>query len=194
VAFTAVARIVMVAAKVKSDDDSEARILARSKSNIGPDDGGFKYHLEQVQVNAFPGIEAARIAWGDSVEGTASQLLTDPNDGNSDDEEGSARDSAEDFLKELLKDGPTPTKQVETEAKAAGIAWRTVRRASDTLSVKKQKSMGGWYWSLSGISNLSKQLVQLVQPSDDGQVGQHDGQVEFSPGIETTFNEDSEVL
>jgi putative DNA primase/helicase len=194
VAFTAVARIVMVAAKVKSDDESEARILARSKSNIGPDDGGFKYHLEQVQVNAFPGIEAARIAWGDSVEGTASQLLTDPNDGNSDDEEGSARDSAEDFLKELLKDGPTPTKQVETEAKAAGIAWRTVRRASDTLSVKKQKSMGGWYWSLSGISNLSKQLVQLVQPSDDGQVGQHDGQVEFSPGIETTFNEDSEVL
>lgn len=192
VAFTAVARVVMVAAKVKSEDGEDTRILARSKSNIGPDDGGFQYHLEQVEVDAFPGIEAARIAWGKSVDGNASQLLTDPNEGNAadDEEESSARDSAEDFLKELLKDGPAPTKHVEAEAKAAGISWRTVRRASDVLSVKKQKSNGGWYWSLPGISNLSKQLVQLVQPSDVGQVGQHDGQVEFSQPAE----EDAEVF
>ena len=187
VAFTAVARVVLVAAKVKSEDGEEnTRILARSKSNIGPDDGGFQYHLEQVPVTEFPGIEAARIAWGKAVEGSASELLTDPNEGNTADgeEENSARDSAEDFLKELLKDGPSPTKHVETEAKAAGIAWRTVRRASDTLQVKKQKSNGGWYWSLPGISNLSKQLVQLVQPSDVGQVGQHGGQVGFSADSE----------
>ena len=40
VAFTAVARVVLVAAKVKSEDGEDTRILARSKSNIGPDDGG----------------------------------------------------------------------------------------------------------------------------------------------------------
>ena len=185
VAFTAVARVVLVAAKVKSEDGEDTRILARSKSNIGPDDGGFQYRLEQVQVDAFPGIEAARIGWGKSVEGNASQLLTDPNEGSADDEEeSSARDSAEVFLKELLKDGPAPTKHVEAEAKAAGISWRTVRRASDALTVKKQKSSGSWYWSLSGISNLSKQLVQLVQPLDVGQVGQHGGQVGFSEPLE----------
>ena len=195
VAFTAVARVVLVAAKVKSEDGQEnTRILARSKSNIGPDDGGFQYHLEQVPVTEFPGIEAARIAWGKAVDGSASELLTDPNEGHAtdEDEESSARDSAEDFLKELLKDGPAPTKHVEAEAKAAGIAWRTVRRASDTLQVKKQKSDGKWYWSLPGISNLSKQLVQLVQPSDVGQVGQHDGQVGFSTNsehIEAAFDD-----
>jgi putative DNA primase/helicase len=190
VAFTAVARVVLVAAKVKSEDGEDTRILARSKSNIGPDDGGFQYQLEQVEVDAFPGIEAARIAWGKSVDGNASQLLTDPNDTNaaSEDEEGSARDSAEDFLKELLKDGPAPTKHVETEAKAAGIAWRTVRRASDTLTVKKAKTNGSWYWSLPGISNLSKQLVQLVQPLNVGQVGQHGGQVGFLGHFETPCN------
>ncbi len=80
VAFTAVARIVMVAAKVKSEDGEDTRILARSKSNIGPDDGGFQYHLEQVEVDAFPGIEAARIAWGKAVEGNARELLTDPDE------------------------------------------------------------------------------------------------------------------
>ncbi|MBC7620141.1 MAG: AAA family ATPase [Candidatus Saccharibacteria bacterium] len=189
VAFTAVARVVLVAAKVKSEDGQDTRILARSKSNIGPDDGGFQYHLEQVEVDAFPGIEAARIAWGKSVDGNASQLLTDPNEsnGSDDDEESSARDSAEDFLKELLKAGPAPTKHVEAEAKEAGIAWRTVRRASDTLAVKKQKSNGAWHWSLPGIANLSN---QLVQPLNVGQVGQHDGQVEFPHAAQ----EDAEVI
>lgn len=187
VAFTAVARVVLVAAKVKSEDGEDTRILARSKSNIGPDDGGFQYHLEQVPVTAFPGIEAARIAWGKAVEGSASELLTDPNSGSGADgecEDSSARDSAEDFLRELLRDGPSPTKYVETEAKAAGIAWRTVRRASDTLMVKKQKCNGGWFWSLPGLSNLSKQLGQLVQPRDVGQVGQHGGQVGISVNFE----------
>lgn len=46
VAFGAVARVVMVAAKVKNEDgDEDRRILARAKSNIGPDDGGFEYSL-----------------------------------------------------------------------------------------------------------------------------------------------------
>lgn len=163
VAFTAVARVVMVAAKVKGDEENkDARILARTKSNIGPDGGGFHYFLEQAQP--LPGIHASYVAWGKAVDGTARELLTDPVEQPEDEEESGARDSAEDFLKELLKDGPSPTKHVESQAKEAGIAWRTVRRASDTLSVKKQKSNGSYYWSLPGISSLSKQVVQLVQP------------------------------
>ena len=52
IAFGAVARIVMCAAKVNGKDGSEAerRILARAKSNIGPDDGGFEYSIEQTEV------------------------------------------------------------------------------------------------------------------------------------------------
>ena len=180
VAFTAVARVVLVAAKVKSEDGEDTRILARSKSNIGPDDGGFQYHLEQIEVDAFPGIEAARIAWGKSVNGNASQLLTDPNESSADgEEESSARDSAEDFLKELLKDGPAPTKHVETEAKAAGISWATVRRASNALMVKKQKSDGKYYWSLPGISSLLKQVAQVAQRSNLEQAEQPSEQPAF---------------
>lgn len=199
VAFTAVARVVLVAAKVKSEDGEDTRILARSKSNIGPDDGGFQYHLEQVEVDAFPGIEAARIAWGKAVEGSASQLLTDPNEGNADDgdeEKSSARESAEDFLKELLKDGPSPTKHVQAEAKEAGISWATVRRASDALTVKKQKSNGGWYWSLPGLSNLLNQLAHVAQDLKVEQVEQVDEQVDFSSTPETAgivVLEDAEV-
>ncbi len=197
VAFTAVARVVLVAAKVKGEDGKDTRILARSKSNIGPDDGGFEYCMEQIEVDAFPGIEAARIAWGRAVEGNARELLTDPADTDEGQDAGdtNAKDSAEEFLIEVLKDGPTPSKLVETEAKQAGIAWRTLRRAADCLGVKKRKSGLSWYWELPPNFNLSEHVVQLVQPSDVGQVGQVDGQVDFqSLESSSSLAADSEVF
>lgn len=167
VAFSAVARVVLVAAKVRGENGEDRRVLARSKSNIGPDDGGFEYQLEQVEP--LQGIQASRVVWGASVQGTARELLTEP---TSDDENpASACGAAEEFLIELLGAGPTPTKTVESEAKAAGIAWRTVRRASDALGVQKRKSDGGWYWSLRRPTN---QLVHVVQPQETGQDGQHE--------------------
>ena len=69
--------------------------------------------------------------------------MTDPNENNeAGEDERSARESAEDFLKELLSEGPSPTKYVEDEAKAAGISWATVRRASVSAGVIKKKTNG----------------------------------------------------
>ena len=76
VAFSAVARVVLVAAKAKDKEGKEVRILARSKANIADDSGGFEYYLEQTTIEG--GIEASRIAWGQAVEGSARELLTDP--------------------------------------------------------------------------------------------------------------------
>lgn len=150
IAFTAVARVVLVAAKVKGDDGKDRRILARGKSNIGPDDGGFEYTIAQVE--ALPGIHASRIEWGDGVEGSARELLTDPTEES---EEGNAQHSAAAFLQEVLKDDLVPVKSIEAEAKEAGLSWRTIRRASDSLGVMKRKGAENrWYWSL---PNLSKQ-------------------------------------
>jgi hypothetical protein len=152
VAFTAVARVVLVAAKVKSEDGEDRRVLARSKSNIGPDEGGFEYHLEQSEP--LPGIHASYVAWGASVEGTARELLTDPSE--QEDSESSALEAATDFLMQVLGNDVVPSKAVEVEAKEAGIAWRTVRRASDSLGVLKRRGEGGkWYWSLTNSANLS---------------------------------------
>ena len=175
VAFTAVARVVMVAAKVKGDEEGQdTRILARSKSNIGPDDGGFQYHLEQSEP--LPGIHASHIAWGKAVEGTARELLTDPDDGPQDEGAGSAKEAAEEFLLELLKDGATATKHIQEQAKEAGISWATVRRASDALGVKKRPSNGSWYWQL---PHLLKQVAQLAQRSETEQLEQVNEQVPF---------------
>ncbi|QCX47757.1 AAA family ATPase [Ralstonia pseudosolanacearum] len=152
VAFTAVARVVLVAAKVKSEEGEDRRILARSKSNIGPDEGGFEYRLEQSEP--LPDILASYIAWGASVAGTARELLTDPEE--QDDGEVSAKDAASEFLHEVLGDDVVPMKAIEAEAKEAGIAWRTVRRAADAMGVKSRKGEGGkWYWSLPKVANMA---------------------------------------
>ncbi len=168
VAFTAVARVVLVAAKVKGEDGEDRRILARSKSNIGPDDGGFEYHLEQTEPVA--GIFASRIAWGTSVTGSARELLTDPNE--QDEGATSALDAATDFLTQVLGADVVPSKSIEAEAKEAGISWASVRRASDSLGVKKRRGDGGkWYWSLPKAAEVA-QLAHVAQPSNGEQVEQ----------------------
>jgi putative DNA primase/helicase len=160
VAFSAVARVVMVAARIKGDDGGDRRVLARAKSNIGPDGGGFEYALDQVEVPGHAGLNASRVTWGPAVEGTARELLAEPENGA---DGGSARDNAADFLRETLKGGPVPTKTLEAEAKAAGIAWRTVRRAADEVGVWKTKGgMGsGWYWSLSKMATKEANLSNV---------------------------------
>ncbi|SOY56032.1 AAA family ATPase [Cupriavidus taiwanensis] len=163
IAFTAVARVVLVAAKVRSEEGEDRRILARSKSNIGPDEGGFEYHIEQSEP--LPNIHASYVAWGNSVAGSARELLSDPNE--DDGGKASAQDAAADFLLQVLADDVVPAKEVESEAKAAGIAWRTVRRASDELNVKKRKGDSGkWYWSLPHSGNLSNEAPHVVHPEN----------------------------
>ena len=158
VAFTAVARVVLVAAKVKSEDGQDTRILARSKSNIGPDDGGFQYQLEQVEVAAFPGIEAARIAWGKAVEGNARELLTDP--GEADNDGADSSDACEMLKAELSVGLPTNADSACKPLRDAGFTKKQIWTASKKLGVIRAKGgmKKGWLWSLPGaLQSNSKQ-------------------------------------
>lgn len=150
IAFTAVARVVLVAARVKGEDGADKRILARSKSNIGPDNGGFEYHLAQVE--ALPGIDASRIEWGQAVEGSARDLLTDPAEGDV----GTDHADAVKLLKEELKaDCWTGMTLATQPLKDAGFTKKQIWKASKKLNVirKKVDMTGGWYWRLPGGSD-----------------------------------------
>ena len=156
IAFAAVARVVLLASKIEGEDGEDKRVLVRSKSNIGPDDGGFQYHVEQVQVR--DGLDASIVTWGETVSGTARELLAEAE--RDPDGEGGAVASAAEFLRELLAGGTMPAKQVKTDAIEAGYSWRTVRRAADELEVIREKGgyQGAWYWSLSakGVQEKAK--------------------------------------
>lgn len=147
IAFGAVARVVMVAARVRGEDGEVRRIVARSKSNIGPDSGGFEFDIEQVE--ALPGIQASRITWGKSVEGTARELLTDP-DEQADD---STSDAAGLLRAELSADRWTDADTAGQPLKDAGFSKKQIWTASKKLQVVRQKNgmSGGWQWRLPGL-------------------------------------------
>ena len=154
-AFGAVARVVLCAVKVKgADSDGDRRILARAKSNIGPDDGGFEYSIEQTELTGHPGIEASMILWGKTLAGSARELLAEAETEPADDADADAPGDVDGFLRELLKDGqPLPSNDVKAAIHQAGAwPWRTVHRAAKRIGVKIEKTKGsltgGWQWAL----------------------------------------------
>ena len=170
-AFSALARIVLVCAK---QDDSETRVLARAKSNISRDDGGFSYSLDQI---ALPGnIEASRVEWGDSIEGSAREILGEV-EAEPDNSGVSERSDAEQFLRDLLIDGPVPSRQVKSDADGAGYSWATTRRAQKAIGVVAYRDGDGigqksaWYWRLPGKADLPKVLTEPLRCS--GGKGEH---------------------
>jgi putative DNA primase/helicase len=146
-AFGALARIVLATAKIV-DGDNTKRIVCRAKSNIGLDTGGFEYDLQQKEVQA--GIFSSYALWGDAVEGSAKELLAEPDNREHGENGNSALEDAKDFLLELLAESELPQKQIEADAKGASHSWATVRRAKNELHIQSSKSKvdGRWYWKL----------------------------------------------
>ncbi len=151
VAFGALARVVMVAAKRQQENaDGEAtRVFLRAKSNIGPDDGGFEYELQEGELIHHPGVSASATHWGAQIEGSARELLNDAEMTGSVDE-GASLASAKRFLAQLLADGPISSKAVEAEAAEAGYSRSTLRRAKAKLKIVATKvgMESGWQWQL----------------------------------------------
>lgn len=139
-AFGALARIVLVAAKHQreEEDGRTVRLFCRAKSNIGPDGSGFEYDLQQGELKTHPGVFASIVAWGEPVEGAARELLATADSTGEDGEGGSLAD-AQRFLTDLLADGPVPAKILKADADGAGYSWTTIRRAQRALGIKAIK-------------------------------------------------------
>lgn len=158
-AFGALARIVLATAKI-IEGDTTRRIVCRAKSNIGIDDGGFEYDLQQKEVKT--GIFSSYALWGKAIEGSARELLAEPDNRETGENGKSALNYVKEFLYELLADGELPQKQIEADAKGAGHAWRTVERAKKELNIRSSKSKLDyrWYWGLPNNTANDDQLRQ----------------------------------
>ncbi|MEW8548587.1 MAG: AAA family ATPase [Candidatus Thiodiazotropha sp.] len=145
-AFGALARLVMVAAKNPEDGK---RVFMRAKSNIGEDHGGFHYDLEQVELPKFPGVSTSLLLWGESIDGTARELLAEA-ETTDDSEHKSAMAEAMNFLTDLLKEGPVLSKEIKKDVEQAGLSWATIKRAKKSLGIEANKDGmdGKWSWSL----------------------------------------------
>ncbi|HUX81256.1 MAG TPA: AAA family ATPase [Halothiobacillus sp.] len=145
-AFGALARIVLATAKREDDNGRSTRVLARAKSNIGLDHGGFEYDIDTIE--AAPGLFASRIEWGKPIDGAARDILGNPEEGEA---EGGALAEAKAWLVEYLTEhGTKSAKDVQTDARGYGISETTLKRARFKLGIKPAKSgfTSGWFWSL----------------------------------------------
>lgn len=173
-AFGALARVVLVAAKhqEEGDDGRTVRLFCRAKSNIGPDDGGFEYDLHQAELKTHPGIFSSSVLWGEAVEGAARELLATA-DASGDDGEGGTLADAKRFLSDLLADGPLPTKAIRADADGAGYSWATIRRAQKTLGIEpaKQGMRAGWAWGMPerDATKATIEGAKVLNNSEDAQ-------------------------
>ena len=164
-AFGALARVVLGAARIKTEGEGERRLFLRLKSNIGPDTGGYEYVLQQDELRSHPGVFASRVLWGAAVEGSAMELLAEAE--AVDDGEGGALADAKRFLADLLADGSVPTKAIRADADGAGFSWRTIQRAQSELGIEAVRDGfgkgGAWTWKLPSGHRAPKDAIDVQQ-------------------------------
>jgi hypothetical protein len=173
-AFGALARIVLATAKITEGETSK-RIFCRAKSNIGLDDGGFEYTLEQKEIEGCPGLSSSYVVWGEPVKGSARELLAEPEVENAD---GSNDHSVASWLQNLLKDegGSLDRRDVMKAAYAMGYKERTVHRAREKIGVLAQPI---------GFGKAKRSIWSIVPIMPDKFTGTH--------GTHGTVSEDSDV-
>ena len=123
--------------------------FVRVASNIGPDGGGFEYALAQELLPDF-NFEAQRVVWGTQLDGDARTLLCEIEDEGDFAATNGKMKEASTWLCDALASGPVAVVELEVDAKAEGIAWRTVKRAkrANAIVATKDGEAGSWRWRL----------------------------------------------
>jgi putative DNA primase/helicase len=145
-AFGALPRVLFGAAK-PADQETKRRFV-RVASNIGPDGGGFEYALTQELLPDF-NFEAQRVVWGTQLDGDARTLLREIEDDGECATSGKMKQASA-WLRDALTAGPVAVVELEVDAKAEGIAWRTIKRAkrANAVVATKDGEAGAWRWRL----------------------------------------------
>jgi putative DNA primase/helicase len=135
IAFVAQARTVLAVG-----EDPEApgrRLLVSIKNNLGPAAPALAFRLGD-----------AGLVWEPApVEGSAEDLLATDELGTR--SERRALETATEFLRDTLTGGPVASKELMADARANGIATRTLERAKQDLRLRAGRhGRGPWYWML----------------------------------------------
>lgn len=162
IAFTALARMVLVAAHIVDKNGALKRLLVRAKSNNGPDGDGYYYQLEQVTLSQHPGVLSSQIIWGELVEGSAQALLVD----TTVDDQSVLKETIH-FLKILLSEGPLCKKEIDEKAREAGFKDISLRRAKAFLGIEALHDGFGkgsvWKWHLPEQSDQKSPEDALIK-------------------------------
>ncbi len=136
--FAAAARSILLVGQ--DPQNPSGRAVCHIKSSLAPVGPSIGYELKDGEF-----------LWSGVSSLTAQDLLRPDIE---DDEQGALAE-ARSFLKGVLTDGPVPARDVLNQAKKAGVAEKTLRRAKEQLAIRTYKGEGEgksapWYWSMDG--------------------------------------------
>ncbi|MBI4468782.1 MAG: AAA family ATPase [Acidobacteria bacterium] len=155
--FTAACRSVLLAGSDPGEPGKRA--LVHIKCNVAAlaDSIGYK-------------IENGAFFWTGKSDLNAHRILAARAGSN----DKAALDNAEELLRGVLSEGPLASDDVKRQAKAAGIAERTLWRAKSSLGVKARKAPGlggGWTWSMSVDGRSAADESEACHEQHPGSLG-----------------------
>lgn len=135
----------------KDPEDEDKRIFAPIKNNLAQMPPSLSFSLESTKNGV------ARIIWHGVSDHKADALLAIP----SSPKKQPALNEAKDFLWNALTDGPIEARTLQQEARADGIADKTLFRAKKALNIKAQKAgfNRGWVWTLPEDGQATPKMV-----------------------------------
>jgi len=130
----------------RNPSDSDERILAIAKMNLGPEPKSLAFEIDEVEFD--DGVTAGYLlALGESD--VSARALLAAGDADSECRPFEKRSRAAEFLVGYLRLGPRPAKEIREDAQQRQISWATVRRAADEVGVVKSARGGPKVtWSL----------------------------------------------
>ncbi len=172
--ITAAARSVLLAGT--DPDDATKRAIVQTKNNLAP-------HGKAVGFT----LEDGKFFWTGESDMTAQCILSHV----ADESERSALNEAIEFLRQSLGNGEHEVSEVKAEAKQAGIAEQTLRRARERLRIKARRE---------GAPGMKQRFFWLLPASDDVQgntddvqetkVEHHRASSEGKEGYDNNFPDD----
>jgi hypothetical protein len=164
IGIVAAARSGLLVAKHPDDPDHE-RVLAATKSNLGPPPPSLRYRVTASEDSEdIPWIE-----WLGECALNAEQALS-ASQPEQDATKSSKLEEAVEWLRATLAKGPCLGRGVEKWARAAGISDATLRRARTQLGVRIRRTGFGadiyTWWSLA-TSELDPEIQKLLSEAGD---------------------------
>ncbi|MBS7819997.1 AAA family ATPase [Wohlfahrtiimonas chitiniclastica] len=140
IAFSALSRIALA---TLISPNSDRKVLCIAKSNLGIDQGGFEFTVEQVLIGNE--ITASKIHWIQELNKNAYQITNELNKR----EDQRINHTAIDVLTDLLSEGKQESNFIKQSMQSHGYSDKQIRTARDNLKILIERSGKQTYWSLS---------------------------------------------
>jgi hypothetical protein len=125
-------------------DDPDLRVLAMTKTNVGPPGPSLGFRLVRDAATG-----QTVVSWTGPLDLTADDLCgagTPLRAGRH------SRERATEWLRQFLAEGPRRVAEVQEASAGAGIAWRTLERAKESLGVRseavRRDGRTEWTWQM----------------------------------------------